>query len=245
MHPGRHGIEPRFRRCAAVARMDGASASAGAADSCWRLEAVAGRRRRLDRSGLKPSACAAGATLTIAKRLTLAYALHRLLLARVLEMEPQKVPLWRDALGCPQVGAGPLRTSLSHADQWLALAVSRVGPVGVDIEPLTRAGALPEIAKSVCPPRRSRIPGIPGHRSAWPGAAGAVGTQRGGVEGGRGRAVAGNERFPGTGRPDRARWHGCKFTCVRMLQEAAPSCLAAVAGPDGQPVAVARLVPGP
>lgn len=176
--------------------------------------------------------------------LALAYALHRLLLARVLEMEPQEVPLWRDALGCPQVGAGPLRTSLSHADQWLALAVSRAGPIGVDIEPLTRAGALPEIADSVCHPaeaaaleslatdlRGQALLALWVRKEAVLKAAG-VGLSR---EMNGFQAPEGRIALDGRG----------EFTCVRMLQEAAPSCLAAVAGPDGQPVAVARLVPGP
>lgn len=85
--------------------------------------------------------------------LTLAYAMHRLLLGYVLDMDAASVPLWRDAAGCPRVGDDKLvHTSLSHADEFIALAISRAGPVGVDIEPMTRKDMLPEMAASICTP---------------------------------------------------------------------------------------------
>lgn len=83
---------------------------------------------------------------------TLAYAFHRLLLARVLECPPAAVPLRRDALGCPRLDAGGAHTSLSHADGLVALAVSGA-PVGVDIEPAARTAAMDEIATRVAHPR--------------------------------------------------------------------------------------------
>ncbi|MGH8061423.1 MAG: 4'-phosphopantetheinyl transferase family protein, partial [Pseudoxanthomonas sp.] len=82
--------------------------------------------------------------------LALAYALHRLLLGHALGIEPATVPLWRDAAGCPRVGDNLVHTSLSHAGDWIALAVSRAGPVGVDIEPLSRMDQLPEMAGVIC-----------------------------------------------------------------------------------------------
>ena len=82
--------------------------------------------------------------------LAVAYALHRLLLGQALGMDPMAVPLWRDALGCPRVGDNLVHTSLSHADGRIALAVSRVGPVGVDIEPLVRARMLLEMTGVIC-----------------------------------------------------------------------------------------------
>ena len=62
------------------------------------------------------------------------------------------VPLWRDAAGCPRVGDNLVHTSLSHSGDWIALAVSRAGPLGVDIEPLTRMNMLPGLADSICAP---------------------------------------------------------------------------------------------
>jgi 4'-phosphopantetheinyl transferase len=80
----------------------------------------------------------------------LAYALHRLFLADALECEPARVPLYRDASGCPRLDGNVVWTSLSHAGGLLAFAVGSAGPVGVDIEPLSRCGAMDEIAGSVC-----------------------------------------------------------------------------------------------
>lgn len=84
--------------------------------------------------------------------LAMSYALHRLLLGRILGMDPVVVPLWRDAAGCPRVGDNLVHTSLSHAGDWVALAVSKSGPVGVDIEPLVRMELLPEMAEAICAP---------------------------------------------------------------------------------------------
>jgi 4'-phosphopantetheinyl transferase len=86
-------------------------------------------------------------------RLALAYALHRLLLGHWLGCNAREVPIRRDAMGCPRLPGEVLFTSLSHASEGLALAVSTAGPVGVDIEPATRASAMPEIAERVCHPQ--------------------------------------------------------------------------------------------
>lgn len=82
--------------------------------------------------------------------LVLAYALHRLLLATVLDRDPCDVPLYRDERGCPRLHGVAAHTSLSHADGMVAVAVTTSGPVGVDIEPRMRAAVMPEIARSVC-----------------------------------------------------------------------------------------------
>lgn len=84
--------------------------------------------------------------------LALAYGLHRLLLGHALEMDATAVPLWREESGRPRVGDDEIHTSLSHADTWVALAISGIAPVGVDVEPLVRADMLPEIADSICHP---------------------------------------------------------------------------------------------
>ena len=89
--------------------------------------------------------------------LILAYALHRLLLSVLLDIAPGDVPIGRDAKGCPQLPGHRLWTSLSHADGHLAFAFSRVGPVGIDIEPSKRATELPEIADRVSTPAEASV----------------------------------------------------------------------------------------
>ncbi len=96
-------------------------------------------------------------------QLALGYALHRLLLARVLECDAIDVPIRRDARGGPFLSGSPLSTSLSHADQCVAVAVSASGPVGIDIELAARAPVVPEIAERVCHPADSAdLAALPG-----------------------------------------------------------------------------------
>lgn len=87
--------------------------------------------------------------------LAIAYALHRLMLAQVLGLQPGQVPLRRDELGCPRVGEDLLSTSLSHAGHWVTLASCAPGPIGVDLESLDKLDMLPEIAHHVCHPTES------------------------------------------------------------------------------------------
>lgn len=82
--------------------------------------------------------------------LTIAYALHRTVLAGVLDMAPADVPLTRDERGCPRLSGLALHTSLSHAEGVAAFAVCGMGPVGIDIEPASRWSELPHVASSVC-----------------------------------------------------------------------------------------------
>ena len=84
--------------------------------------------------------------------LALGYALHRLVLGHVLQRAPAQVPLGRDLLGRPCLPGDELHTSLSHADAAVAVAVSRRGCVGIDLELATRAAQLPEIAERVLHP---------------------------------------------------------------------------------------------
>src|SRR5690606_24842401 len=84
--------------------------------------------------------------------LVLAYALHRLLLSQVLGCAIGDVPLGRDAKGCPRLHGDRLFTSLSHAGQRVAIAVAGAGPVGIDIEPVSRAADMPELAERVAHP---------------------------------------------------------------------------------------------
>lgn len=98
--------------------------------------------------------------------LVLSYALHRLLLGQALGMDAADVPLGRDGLGCPRVGECALtqglprsavstvavRTSLSHTNDFAAFAVTASGPVGIDLEPVSSAAAMPGIAERICTP---------------------------------------------------------------------------------------------
>lgn len=84
--------------------------------------------------------------------LTLAYALHRLWLARTLHCEPADVPLVRDGNGCPQVPGTGLNTSLSHSGTAVAIALTGAGAIGVDIEPASRDRGLLDLARRICHP---------------------------------------------------------------------------------------------
>lgn len=97
--------------------------------------------------------------------LVLAYALHRLLLSRILCCAPAEVMLRRDAKGCPRLPGDRLYTSLSHAGRRVAIAAAASGPVGVDIEPGHRAPEMPELAGRIAHPDEMR------HLDALPAAA--------------------------------------------------------------------------
>lgn len=85
--------------------------------------------------------------------LAMTYALHRLLLARVLGCDASAVPLFRDEAGCPQLAGCTLSTSLSHAEsRAAAVAISAAGPVGVDLEATSRAPAMHGLSDWVCHP---------------------------------------------------------------------------------------------
>lgn len=94
--------------------------------------------------------------------LVLAYALHRLVLAHALGVPAAQVPLARDARGRPMLEGRLEQTSLSHAEGVVAVAVSMSGDVGVDIEPVSRAQVMPEIAGRICHAAESaRIAQVP------------------------------------------------------------------------------------
>ncbi|HEY5803135.1 MAG TPA: 4'-phosphopantetheinyl transferase superfamily protein [Lysobacter sp.] len=89
--------------------------------------------------------------------LTIAYALHRMVIAGVLGIAPADVPLARDERGCPCLPGMSLHTSLSHAEGVAAFAVCAMGPVGIDIEPSLRACELPQVSTSVCHSAEARL----------------------------------------------------------------------------------------
>lgn len=88
--------------------------------------------------------------------LAIAYALHRLVLGAVLRLHPSDVPLQRDARGAPRLPGTGLHTSLGHVERCVAIAISHAGVVGVDVEPLSRAAQMPEIAAQVQHPDEVR-----------------------------------------------------------------------------------------
>ena len=111
----------------------------GLLDSCkellerQQLEKILRHRFALDRQGL-----------------IVAYALHRMVLAAAMRRPLAEVHLTRNRMGAPEVLDCPdWHTSLSHAGAFVAIGVTGQGPIGVDIEPLTRAREMPEIAASV------------------------------------------------------------------------------------------------
>jgi 4'-phosphopantetheinyl transferase len=176
--------------------------------------------------------------------LAIAYALHRLLLGHAMDMDPKDVPLFRDAEGCPRLVGDVAYTSLSHADGLIALAVTKMGPVGIDIEPAVRACVMAEIAGRV------QQPGDAAELSALP-------------EPARGRALlemwvrkeavlkaAGvglavpMETFAAPEHPRLIVPGLCvEPTQIRMLQAGA-HCVAAIAGPSGVVIECQWLRPG-
>ncbi len=80
----------------------------------------------------------------------LAYAFHRMTAACATGLPPSRVPLVRDAMGCPRLPGTPWHTSLSHADGAVAVALSLDGPVGIDLEAGAKADMLPALLDSVC-----------------------------------------------------------------------------------------------
>ena len=91
------------------------------------------------------------------ERRLLAYALHRLVVARVLGRDPARVEVGRMASGMPMVAGLPnVATSLSHADDFVAIAVARdAGMIGVDIEAIEHASLLNGLAGNVLHPQES------------------------------------------------------------------------------------------
>lgn len=175
--------------------------------------------------------------------LTVAYALHRLLLGAVLGRDATEIPLGRDARGCPRLADAAAQTSLSHADGYVALAVSMNGAIGVDIEPATRARVMPEIAERVCHPvEAAALAGLP--QPAYGAALLALWVRKEALL--KAAGVGPAREMSGFAAPDTsalslaAPWG--ETTCVRML-DVGPDCVAAVAAPAGVAVVCAWLRP--
>ncbi|MEV5407320.1 4'-phosphopantetheinyl transferase superfamily protein [Thermopolyspora sp. NPDC052614] len=73
-------------------------------------------------------------------RFTVGCAVSRIVLGRRLGLAPADVPLRRDCDSCgrphgrPRLPGDDLHLSVSHSGDWVAVAVTGLGPVGVDVE---------------------------------------------------------------------------------------------------------------
>ena len=92
------------------------------------------------------------------ERRLLAYALHRLLVTKVLGRDPARIEVGRMSSGMPMVAGLPnIATSLAHAGDLVAFAISRdAGMIGVDIETYDRVFLLDGLADSVLHPGERR-----------------------------------------------------------------------------------------
>ncbi|MDH5833933.1 4'-phosphopantetheinyl transferase family protein [Luteimonas kalidii] len=168
--PARHGFAQAFARALPDADATRAAVASGVAVAVFDL---APWRQHLDGADalIGPEAAArAGRQRLPAQRdaLRLAYALHRLVLAQALDCTPDAVGLFRDGKGCPRLPDDRLYTSLSHAGDRVAIAVSAIGPVGIDLEPAVRALDMAELEERVAHPRERQAlaalpPALRGH----------------------------------------------------------------------------------
>lgn len=136
-----------------------------------------------------------------------------------------------------------MHTSLSHAGDWIALAISRTGSLGVDIEPLTRMDMLQGLADAICAPsERLELEALAADRRGWALLALWVRKEALLKAAGTGLSVEMSSFSAPEGLiPPMPILAGRAW--LEML-DAAPDCLAALARPAGSmAVAVARLIP--
>ena len=94
-------------------------------------------------------------------RFTVGCATSRLVLGRLLGLAPADVPLRRDCESCgrphgrPRLPGGGLHLSVSHSGDWVAVAVTDLGPVGVDVE--RHAPRAAELADTVLAPAEAAV----------------------------------------------------------------------------------------
>lgn len=93
------------------------------------------------------------------------YALQRLWIARVLGCAAARIRVLRDDKGRPHLADAHMHTSLSHAGGRVALALTATGPVGIDLEPASRAADMHELEERVAhPDERPGLPAAPVER---------------------------------------------------------------------------------
>lgn len=89
----------------------------------------------------------------------------RRILAAATGMDPADLPLVSNPYGKPLLAPpfDSLHFNLSHSGDLAVVAVSRDGPVGIDIEPLDRASELTEVVEGFCHPlEAAELPCGPG-----------------------------------------------------------------------------------
>ncbi|ADB50878.1 4'-phosphopantetheinyl transferase family protein [Conexibacter woesei] len=106
-------------------------------------------------------------------RFTVAAALLRVVAGELIGCDPRAVAIDRTCVRCgaqhgrPRIAGGALEASVSHSGDYAAVAVTRAGPVGVDVErirPLDH-GAL---ADDVCAPQeRDAVTGLSAFHVLW------------------------------------------------------------------------------
>jgi 4'-phosphopantetheinyl transferase len=85
-------------------------------------------------------------------RYILAHAVWRMALSACLEVAPAQVPLVITPAGQPTLPGTGLSTSLSHAGDWVAVAVTGGVLAGIDIEQLPSRVRLAEMVETICTP---------------------------------------------------------------------------------------------
>lgn len=88
-------------------------------------------------------------------RYILAHAVWRVALSLCVEMAPARVPLVTTPAGQPTLPGTGFGTSLSHAKDWVAVAIASNAPVGVDIEQLPSRVCLADMMDTICTPAES------------------------------------------------------------------------------------------
>ncbi|BCX47078.1 4-phosphopantetheinyl transferase protein [Haloferula helveola] len=85
-------------------------------------------------------------------RWTAIRAAARRILASYLDTDPASIEWKAGEGGKPYIPSEEFEFNLSHSGELAALAVSTAGPVGIDLEPVSRAIQLPECEESFCHP---------------------------------------------------------------------------------------------
>jgi len=83
---------------------------------------------------------------------TVAHAVWRIALAICLDVAPTEVPLIAAPAGQPILPGTGLSTSLSHASDWVAVAVCRAATTGIDIEQEPSRVRLGDMIDTICTP---------------------------------------------------------------------------------------------
>ncbi len=93
-------------------------------------------------------------------RYVLSRGVLRTLLAGYLGTAPSEIVLTRGPQGKPELGEGELRFNMAHSQDLVLYAVTRTGPVGIDVERVL-PGIDREITTAFCPRSASRLAGLP------------------------------------------------------------------------------------